>query len=125
VSKKTRAGSLTRSRPSPEADESRAAVALTVGWMLSALSTLAALAVSGSTFLAMLAWPAPGAPAHPLAPLAGMMLLVAVTTGLVCLALTPLALLTRKGRPPIAVTLGAILIGVTPLVAFIVAAVVA
>jgi hypothetical protein len=106
-----------------DANESRAAVALTVGWMLSVLSTLAALAVAALVGLATLAWPAPEDQAHPLAALAGMMLFVAIATGLLCLALTPLALRVRQIPPPLAITIGAVLIGLAPLVTFAVFAI--
>lgn len=87
------------------------------------MSTLAALAVAALVGLATLVWPAPDGQPHPLAALAGMMLFVAATTGLLSLVLTPLALRVRQTPPPLAVSIGAFLIGLAPLIAIAVFAI--
>jgi hypothetical protein len=104
----------------PDADESRGAVALTVAWMLSCMSTaMGMLTVLALRFL-MLAFPGAAGGDHPLGRIAGVLLFVALTTGLVCLAFTPLAYRVRRAPPPRAITVGALLIGIAPIVLLIV-----
>ena len=100
----------------PDANESRAAVATTVGWMLTVMSTLAGLFVAAAIGGLVLLAPAPPWEEHPLAALAGLMLLVSAATGVVSLALTVLAYRVRQTPPPRAITIAAVLIGLTPLV---------
>jgi hypothetical protein len=100
----------------PEEEESRPAVALTVVWMLTCTSTAAGLIVVLALRLLMLLLPAARGGAHPLASVAGMLLLVSLTTGVVCLLLTPLAYRVRRDPPPRAITIAAILIGLAPIV---------
>jgi hypothetical protein len=106
--------------PLPDANESRAAVALTVAWMLTCMSTAAALFVVLALRLLMLAFPAAAGGAHPLQRTAGMFLFVALMTGVLCLILTPLVYRARMSPPPRAVTVGAVLIGIAPIVLMIV-----
>lgn len=96
--------------------ESRAAVALTVAWMLTCLSTAAGVLVVLALELLMLTFPAAGGALHPLARMAGVFLFVALATGVLCLVFTPLAIKVRKIRPPRAVVFGALLIGLSPIV---------
>lgn len=100
----------------PDANESRAAVATTVGWMLTVMSTLAGLFVAAAIGGLVLFAPAPAGQEHPLAALAGLMLFVSAATGAVCLALTVLAHRVRQSPPPRAITIAAVLIGLAPLV---------
>jgi hypothetical protein len=102
--------------PVPDANESRAAVATTVGWMLTVMSTLAGLFVAAAIGGLVLLAPAPAGQEHPLAALAGLMLLVSAATGVVSLALTVLAYRVRLTPPPRAITIAAVLIGLAPLV---------
>jgi hypothetical protein len=95
--------------------ESRAAVALTVAWMLTCMSTAAGVLVVLALRLLILAFPAGGGRVHPLAQMAGVFLFVALLTGFLCLLLTPLALKVRRTRPPGPVVVGAVLIGLSPL----------
>ena len=107
---------------SPEAGESRAAVALTVAWMLNCLATAAGLAVVILLHLLMAAFPVAAGGVHPLAQMAAVILFVAVVTGAMCLALTPLALRVRATPPPRSVTVAAVVIGMLPIVVLVVLA---
>ena len=107
----------------PDAGESRAAVSLTVVWMLTCLATAAALAVVVALRLVMATFPGPAGGAHPLAQMASVLTFVAVVTGVMCLALTPLALRTRKTPPPRSVTVTALVIGALPILVLIVGAI--
>jgi hypothetical protein len=103
-----------------DAEESRPAIALTIAWMLTCMSTAAGVLVVMALRLLMLAFPAAGPGAHPLERTSGVLLFGALTTGLLCLLLTPLALIVRRTRPPRAVTFGAILIALAPLLLLVV-----
>jgi hypothetical protein len=106
----------------PDAGESRAAVALTVAWMLTCASTAVAMFVALALWLVSLAFPFAGPRAHPLVVVAGMLLFVALATGLLCLLLTPLAYRVRNTAPPRAIGIAAVLIGLAPMVTLIVLA---
>lgn len=110
---KTRQRMQPRNPPIDE-HESRAAVALTVAWMLMCLSTSVGVMVVLALELLMLAFPSP-AGRHPLTQMSGVLLFVATTTGLLCLIFTPLALKVRQVSPPRQIVIGAILIGLAPL----------
>jgi hypothetical protein len=56
---------------------------------------------------------------HPLARISGVMLFVAIVTGVVALVLTPLAYRVRLAPPPRAITVIAVLIGLLPLVVLV------
>ena len=107
----------------PEELESRAAVAVTVAWMLTCMSTAIGVLLVLALRLLMLALPTAEGRAHPLTQMAGVLLLVALTTGVLCLVFTPLALKVRQTRPPQPVVVGAVLIGLSPIVLFAVLAV--
>ena len=104
----------------PDANESRPAVALTVAWMLSCMSTAVGMLTVLTLRLLMLAFPVVQGGDHPLARISGVFLFVALITGLVCLAFTPLVYRVRKVPPPSSITVGAALIGVAPIVLLIV-----
>mgnify|MGYP003578991716 CR=1 FL=1 len=104
----------------PDEQESRAAVALTVAWMLTCMSTAAGMLLVLALRLLMLAFPAAAGGIHPLSRIAGVLLFVALATGSVCLLLTPLVYRVRLVAPPRAITVGAVLIGFAPLVLFVV-----
>jgi heme/copper-type cytochrome/quinol oxidase subunit 2 len=117
AAKPVSAGRRTRaSRPVPDSLESQAAIALTVGWMLTTMSTLVALLVAGAVGLAILVWPTDQGREHPLSAISGLMLLVSAATGVVCIALTPFVYRVRRSPPPRTVTVAAVLIGLAPLV---------
>lgn len=102
-------------RPAPPAEE-RSAEAATIAWMLAAVATLAAQLVALAARLA--AWGVPGEEIPPVARiLPGWFLLCAVVTGGLCLLLTPLVYRVRRSPPPWPVTVGVIIISLTPLVA--------
>jgi hypothetical protein len=106
-----------RQKPPPiDADESRAAVALTVAWMLTLLSTTAALAVALLARAVVLIFPVAEGQGHPLGLMPGTLTFVAAATGILCLILTVAANRARKTRAPQAITIAAALIGTAPLV---------
>jgi hypothetical protein len=100
--------------PPIDADESRAAVALTVAWMLTLFSTAAALAVASAAWGIMLAFPPPAGQGHPLGLFPGTLTFVAAATGTLCLILTVFTTRARKSPAPRAITIAAVLIGAAP-----------
>jgi hypothetical protein len=96
------------------AQESRAAVAITVVWMLACLSTLAGVAV----VLGLVGWmrffPAAAGQRHPLAPVAGTLLMVALVTGVVNLLLLPISQRVRRVPPPRAIVVLSVMSGILP-----------
>ncbi len=104
----------------PDANESRPAVAVTVAWMLSCMATAAGMLTVLALRLLMLAFPvAPGGD-HPLGRISGVLLFVALITGVVCLVFTPLVYRVRKSPPPPPITVGAVLISLAPIVLLII-----
>src|SRR4029453_15552378 len=108
----------------PDAHESRGAVAVTVVWMLLALSCLAAQLVALATWLVARAAGIPAGRPNALLLVPSTLMLVAVLTGVLLVVMTPLAYRVRKSRPPLAVTVAAIVIAVAPLVTVAVLAVI-
>ena len=104
----------------PDADESRPAVALTVAWMLSCMSTAVGMLTILALQLLMLAFPVAQGGKHPLAQVSGVLLFVALITGVVCLVFTPLVYRVRKTPPPSSITAGAVLIGIAPVILLII-----
>jgi hypothetical protein len=98
----------------PDEHESRGAVALTIAWMLTCMSTAVAVFVVLALRLLSLAFPVAAGGVHPIVRIAGVFLFVALMTGSLCLLLTPLVLRVRSARPPRAVTVGAVLIAAAP-----------
>jgi hypothetical protein len=109
-------------QPVPDQHESRAAVALMVAWMLACMSTAVAMLMVLALRLLMIAFPVAAGGVHPLARIAGVLLFVALMTGALCLGFTPLTHRIRHAPPPRAITIGAILIGLSPIVMLIVLA---
>jgi hypothetical protein len=107
----------------PDEQETRAAVALTVAWMLACMSTALGMLVVLGLRLLMIAFPGGGGGVHPLEGIAGVMLFVALSTGLLCLLFTPLAYRVRQIAPPRAIAVSAVLIGLSPIVMIIVVAI--
>jgi hypothetical protein len=104
----------------PDERESRGAVALTVAWMLTCMCTAVAMLMVLTLRCLMWIFPVAAGGVHPLGRIAGVLLFVALLTGFVCLLFTPLTLRTRQIAPPRAVTVGAVLVGLSPLVVLIV-----
>jgi hypothetical protein len=100
--------------PPIDANESRAAVALTVAWMLTLLSTAAAMIVAVLAWSLMLAFPVAAGQGHPLASLPGTLTFVSAATGILCLILTYFVNRVRKSPAPRAITIAAVLIGAVP-----------
>jgi hypothetical protein len=109
----------------PDAGESRAAVAVTVAWMLLTLSCLAAQVVALVMWLLARSAGIPTGQPNALYLVAATLLFVAMLTGFLVLGLTPLAYRVRQGRPPLGITILAVVIGAAPLITLAVAAIVA
>ena len=91
--------------------ETRAADYLTVGWLVSALTTLLCEIISVAA-----AWLASGSGADQRVELfSGFLLFASLATGLVTLLLTPLVCLSRKAPPPRGITVFAVVVAVIPL----------
>jgi len=103
-----------------DANESRPAVALTVAWMLSCMSTAVGMLTVLALRLLMLVFPVAQGGKHPLAQVSGVLLFVALITGVVCLAFTALVYRVRKAPPPSPITVAAVMIGVAPIVLLVV-----
>mgnify|MGYP007059441581 CR=1 FL=1 len=93
-------------------------MATTVAWMLSAFATLIA------QVLALIAWSLVSALVSDtspslLLPLPGLLLFVAILSGLVCLILTAVVYKVRDIPPPRTVTAGALVISLTPYAALL------
>jgi hypothetical protein len=105
-------------KPQRQFDESetRSAVALTVVWMLTCMSTAAGSFVVLALRLLILAFPlTEEGRIHPLEQAAGVLFFVAIATGVLWLVLTPLVYRVRTVPPPRPVTVGAIAIAVAPI----------
>jgi hypothetical protein len=102
-------------KPPPDEHETRGAVALTIAWMLTCLSTAVAVLLVMALRLLAIAFPVAAGGVHPLAKVAGVFLFVAVLTGGLCLLFTPLTLLARRQPPPRPITIAAVLIGAAPI----------
>lgn len=101
-------------RSDPLEQETRAAVAVTVVWMLACLSTAAALLVGLGLIGLMRLFPAAPGGVHPLARVAGTLLMASLITGIVNLALGPVALRLRHAPPPRAILIMSLVVGVAP-----------
>jgi uncharacterized membrane-anchored protein len=106
---------MKKSRRKFDDAESRSTVAVTVVWMLTCMSTAVGSFVVLALRFLMLAFPVAGGRIHPLGQAAGVLLFVAITTGVLCLALTPLVYRVRTVPPPRPVTIAAIAIGLAPI----------
>jgi hypothetical protein len=104
----------------PNEQESRAAVAVTVAWMLTCMSTAVGMLVVVGLRLLMIAFPVAAGVVHPLGRIAGVLLFVALMTGILCMALTPLVYRVRNTAPPRAIAVSAVMIGLAPMVLLIV-----
>jgi hypothetical protein len=110
--------------PAPDAGESRAAVAVTVAWMLLTLSCLAAQIVALVMWLLARSAGIPLGKPNALYLVAATLVFVAMLTGFLVLGLTPVAYRVRKSPPPRAVAVLAVMIGTAPLVTLGIAALV-
>jgi hypothetical protein len=113
--RKTRA---LRAAGDPLPEESRAAEAVTVAWMLSTLATFAA------ELAAVAAWAVVGPAvddqlASPLSVLPRLLLLIAAVAGSVSLLLAPITYRVRLVSPPRAITIIAVLVGIAPLIVLV------
>jgi hypothetical protein len=102
--------------PLPDANESRGAVAVTIVWMLLALSCLAAQVVALATWLVARGAGIPAGRPNALILVPTTLMMVALLTGVALLLITPLAYRVRKSRPPTAVTIAALVIAIAPLI---------
>src|SRR4051812_9912341 len=90
---------MNKSSPEHYDRESRSAVAVTVVWMLTCMSTAVGTLMVLALRLLILAFPVATSRVHPLEQAAGVLLFVAYATGLLCLALTPLVYRVRTIAP--------------------------
>lgn len=88
--------------------------------MLACMSTAMGMFVVGAFRLLMLAFPVATGAQHPFDRIASVLLFTALMTGVLCLALTPLVCRVRANRPPRSVTIGAVLIGLSPILLLVV-----
>jgi hypothetical protein len=105
--------------PVPDEQESRAAVALTIAWMLTCMSTAVGMLVFITLMLLSAAYPVPLGRMHPFEKIAAVLLFLALVTGTLCLAFTALAFRARVIAPPRAIAIAAVVIGLSPIVAII------
>ena len=109
--------------PLPDAGESRGAVATTVAWMLLTLSCAAAQLTSLAMWGLAQSADIPANRPNALMLVASTLLFVAILTGVLVLALTPLVYRVRKSRPPLVVTLIALALAALPLILLVVLAI--
>jgi hypothetical protein len=102
------------SKETSAAEESRGAEALTVFWMLAALTTILAETVAAASALFMWGSREADRGNSLLGLLPGVMLFTALVTGAIGLTLTPLVLRLRGTAPPRGVVAFAIVIGASP-----------
>ena len=100
--------------------EDRSVLAVTVLWMLTILSSLAAEVGALSCFLAMRIWPVIAGDPDRRKVMIGALLLAASVTGLLSLALTPLVWRLRPIKPPLAILIAAVLVGMAPFVTLVI-----
>lgn len=92
--------------------EDRRSEAVTVAWMLAIIATLGAEIVGGVSLIATANW---NAAAETRSPIPGLMLFIAVVTGVVCLLLTPLVHRFRRTLPPASIQFVAVTASVLPI----------
>jgi len=97
------------------AQESNAANALTVGWMLAVMAVTAADIAAGLTYAMRLFGNPPGG----LIMFSNVCLFVGMILGLVAIGLVPVVLRMRKYPPPQSVVAFAIIVGAAPILAVI------
>lgn len=104
VSKRTK-----KRRKAAAVEPSRAMEALTIGWMLTVVTTL----VCETAYVLVRSMNRAGQPS--LTMLAGLLLFAALVTGIVVLIMTPVVLRGRRHPPPRPVTIVSLFIGAAPL----------
>src|SRR5262249_39314025 len=104
----------------PDASESRPAVALTVAWMLSCMSTAVGMLTVLALHLLMLAFPVARGGQHTLAQDSRFLLLSALISGTGFVSFSPLFYRVLKTPPPSSITVAAVMIGVAPIVLLVV-----
>jgi hypothetical protein len=105
VSKRTK-----KRRKTTRVEPSRPIEVLTIGWMLTVVTTL----VCELAFVLVRSMNRTGQPS--LSMLAGLLLFAALVSGLVVLVMTPVVLRGRRQPPPRAVTIVSLVIAAAPLV---------
>jgi hypothetical protein len=107
----------TKPRPTPAAfRETRVADAVTIGWMLSVLTTLVCQlgAVAGQLYVRA------NPDVVPVALMTGMLVMAAVAIGSLSLLLTVMVYRLRRVPPPTSITVLAVVIAAMPIVALLV-----
>jgi len=100
----------------PDAGESRGAVAVTVAWMLLALSCAAAQVVALAIWLIARSVTIPGQRPNALLLVVSTLGFVAILSGILVLVLTPLVYRIRVACPPLTITAVTIAIALFPLI---------
>jgi len=98
-----------------EIQESRASVAITVGWMLTLIVTGGALGLALVFYWLALGEELAPQSAKLLSLLGGAMMLSSALTGMACLVLTAAVHRVRRDRPPLAITAAAVFVSCLPL----------
>lgn len=112
--KKSKSRRGQRDATSTVAAEERTSLVATVFWMLCVLATLGAEATALMSWLLARHWP-PAASSAPLRAFAGMMWFSALVSGLLVLVMTVVVYRVRKDKPPRAITVLAVVVGLVPL----------
>ena len=104
--------------------ESRAAEAVTVAWMMSALAACLGTVLATGFYAWLLFTVERGKIDAKMVMIPFLFFFIASVTGAICLILTAFALKMRRTKPPLAVTIFAVFFGAAPLVAAVALAVV-
>jgi hypothetical protein len=99
--------------------ESRAAEAVTIAWMMAALSSCLGTVLASLLYAVLWFTVPPGEITSSMVWLPFLLFSIATITGAICLLLTPLAVKMRKTPPPRAVIFFALFFGAAPLAASI------
>ena len=83
------------------------------------MATMFAELVAVAAYAAMLYYPGPVDKPHPLGLLSNTLFFVAILSGLLCLALTPLAYRIRRQKPPTMIIMAAVVAGALPLIVLV------
>ena len=102
-----------RDRLPPPVEDQRS-VAVTVAWMMATLATAAALALAGGAYVLTRSLLSNAGQPNPLTALPGLLLFIAVVTGILTLLLIPVVYRVRTTPPPSTVTIGSACIAVSP-----------
>ncbi len=89
-------------------------MAVTVAWMMSTLATAAALALAAAAYVLTRSLSNDAGRPNPMAALPGLLLFIALVTGILTVVLIPIVYRVRPTPPPSMVTIGSACIAVSP-----------